>query len=56
VGDKNMSPALQKATAALNAARGEMQKIEDEKRALEEIIEAGGGIKVLVFWLWWSGV
>lgn len=46
VGDANMSPALQKATAALNAAKSEIQKIEDEKNRLEELIESGSGIKV----------
>jgi len=44
-GDKNMTPELQKATAALNAAKREIQKIENEKNRLEEEIEKSTGIK-----------
>eukprot|EP01102_Stenamoeba_stenopodia_P017347 TRINITY_DN619_c0_g2_i1.p1 TRINITY_DN619_c0_g2~~TRINITY_DN619_c0_g2_i1.p1 ORF type:complete len:271 (-),score=114.81 TRINITY_DN619_c0_g2_i1:165-893(-) len=43
-GDKNMTPELQKATAALNAAKREIQKIEDEKNRLEDEA-AGSGLK-----------
>jgi hypothetical protein len=42
-GDKNMSPELQKAMAALNEVRREIQKIEEEKNRLEDEIEASGG-------------
>jgi len=41
-GDKNMTPELQKASTALNAARREIQKIEEEKNRLEEEASASG--------------
>jgi len=43
-GDLNMTPELQKATSALNAAKKEIQKIEEEKNRLETDAE-GTGIK-----------
>jgi uncharacterized protein YdcH (DUF465 family) len=40
-----MSPELRAAMSALNAARAEIQKIEDEKSRLEDEIAKGSGIK-----------
>eukprot|EP00026_Physarum_polycephalum_P010580 Phypoly_transcript_10746.p1 GENE.Phypoly_transcript_10746~~Phypoly_transcript_10746.p1 ORF type:complete len:244 (-),score=59.42 Phypoly_transcript_10746:451-1182(-) len=44
-GDINMTPEMAKAHNALNAARSEIQKIENEKERLEADIESGGGLK-----------